>query len=151
MAESVHTSELPVRIVTGPKDSEVWAWSFLPKEHDKPPFFNNIYFENNPAGVFDRWQVKRFEDGFTFLNEGNGLWACAKDGEVFTSNEFNASHCKWLFESTGRGIIYNIKVPNQDLVWTMKRRDPDQKYPTLFLAPADGNPNQEFYFSRILD
>ncbi|XP_006458864.1 hypothetical protein AGABI2DRAFT_134468 [Agaricus bisporus var. bisporus H97] len=132
----------PVKIISE-EGSKPWAKSF-PPGGSRPPFFMGISFDNSFASIYQRWEIGRFEEGYTIKNNGNGFWAYGKDGEVFTSNEFDPSHCKWYIESAGEGI-YKIQVPAQDLVWTVKRREPD--YPlSVYLAPADGYDYQNFSF-----
>ncbi|KAF7773110.1 hypothetical protein Agabi119p4_5277 [Agaricus bisporus var. burnettii] len=142
MAQSIPTNVL-VKIVNE-KGFKPWAKSF-PPSGSRPPFFMGISFDNSFASIYQRWEIKPFEEGYTIQNKGNGFWAYSKDGEAFTSNVFDPSHCKWYIESAGEGI-YKIQVPAQDLVWTVKSREPD--YPlSVYLAPADGNDNQNFSFA----
>ncbi|EKM77885.1 hypothetical protein AGABI1DRAFT_129680 [Agaricus bisporus var. burnettii JB137-S8] len=139
-----------VKIVNRSSDnSELWGRSFPPEPLDKPPFLMGITFvKPGPYYVFERWDVKKYQDGITIQNFGNGLWACAKNGEVVMSNYFDESDCKWHFDGDKGSSFKRIKVPNQDLVWTLKH--PKRQFSTV-LRPADGSDIQDFCFEVAVE
>ncbi|XP_006458863.1 hypothetical protein AGABI2DRAFT_191008 [Agaricus bisporus var. bisporus H97] len=135
-----------VRIVNGPSGTtELWGRSFPPEPLDKPPFLMGITFvKPGPYYVFERWDVKKYQDGITIQNLGNGLWASAnvQDREVVMSNHFD-DKCKWHFDGPKGSSYKRIKVPDHDLVWTVKY--PKRQFASV-LRPADGSDIQNFSF-----
>ncbi|KAG0236481.1 hypothetical protein BGW42_003387 [Actinomortierella wolfii] len=99
------------------------------------------------ASVYQRWIIESIDDGFkTIKNQGTGYWLTARDGEAVGTPEFNNTASKWIIIEDDDGTN-QISVPNQDLVVTPRRREPD--YPiTLFLEPANGSKAQRWSFER---
>ncbi|KAF7773424.1 hypothetical protein Agabi119p4_5591 [Agaricus bisporus var. burnettii] len=145
MDEDIVIHPTPVKIVNGMSDyTELWARSFPPQPLDKPPFDLGITFvKGDPYYVFERWQLRRFEDGMTIQNVGNGLWACAKDGEVVMTSDFDAGNCKWYYHGSKGSSFRTIRKANEDLVWTMKH--PKRQF-SIVLMPSDLSDIQKFCF-----
>jgi len=113
----------------------------------RPPLFTTVSVDDNFASVYERWEVETFEEGVRIRNDGTGFWLTARNGEVGGSSEFDPAASKWFIEGGGEGK-FKISVPNEDLVMTTDRGQPDSLV-TLFLRPADGSPAQLWSFESI--
>ncbi|KAF8982414.1 hypothetical protein BGZ46_001307 [Entomortierella lignicola] len=123
-----------------------WAKNF-PPPGGRPPFFTDVVVDDGFASVYERWTVDRFEEGYSIRNQGTGFWLTARDREVDGASEFQSASSKWYVEPSGDGK-FKISAPNEDLVITARRRQPD--YPvTLFLEPADGSDAQLWRFEPL--
>jgi hypothetical protein len=96
----------------------------------------------NP-GPFELWQVAESPDG-TFTINNVGLAAYATSGEYVTSGDEPTS---WDIVPTNGGDQYSVKLPGQDLFWTVDL--PVIPSGNISLNSASGADYQQFTFIRI--
>ncbi|MBX7554198.1 hypothetical protein ABZX95_40365 [Streptomyces sp. NPDC004232] len=117
-----------------------WAKNF-PPSGQRPPFATSVVLDKYFASIYERWNVQRFEDGYSIQDAGTGFWATHREGQVLGTSEFDPGNSVWSIQPAGPGV-FTIGKRGQDLLWTEVDHHVE-------LKPADGSPAQLWKFERL--